>query len=89
MEAGLAAFRPGRATRPGSIFEPRDVASQVPAINDEMRAANDGQSVSVLRNKEEWQQIKSTMYERGERAPGFLLRHPLTLQQVVADSMCQ
>ena len=41
MEARLAAFGPGRAAGPWSILDPRDVASQVPAINDEMRAAND------------------------------------------------
>ena len=89
MEAGLAALGPGCAAGPWTILDPCDVASQVPAINDEMSAANEGQSIGVLRNKEEWQQIKSTMHERGERALGFLLRHPLTLQQVIADSVCK
>ena len=39
METRVAAFGSGRASRPWAILEPRDVASQVPAIYHEMCAS--------------------------------------------------
>ena len=42
MKPGGRTFGPGSAARPRPIFHPRNVARQVPAIDNEVRAANNG-----------------------------------------------
>ena len=86
-KTGLAALGPGHAARPWPILQPCNVASQLPAIDDEMCAADDGESERILRDKEEWQQIKSAMYQGSERPLRFLFRPPVTLQQVITDGV--
>jgi len=86
-KTGFAAFGPGRTAWPRPIFQPCNVAGQLPAINEEMCAADDGKSDRILCDKEKWQQIKSAMYQGSERPLYFLFRHPVTLQQVITDGV--
>ena len=60
------AFGPGRAARPGTILQPGNMARQVPAIDDEMRATYDSERIDVLRYEEKWQKVEETMHECGE-----------------------
>lgn len=84
-ETCFTAFGPGCAPRPGPVLEPGNIARQVPAIDNEVRATNDGERIRVLRNQEERQQIEAAVDKGGKRASCLLARHPLALQQVVAD----
>ena len=64
MKSGFGAFRPGSAVRPRSILGPSNVASEVPAIYNEMCAADDGERISILCNEEKRQQVKDAMQKR-------------------------
>jgi len=85
---GFGAFGPGCATGPWPIFQPCDMTRQVPAINDKMGSAYDSKCVDILSNEKKWQDVKGAMHERGERPFCFLESHPLALQQVVANCVC-
>jgi len=87
MKAGFGTFGPGRAAWPWPIFQPCNMTRQVPAINDEVRTAYDGERVDILRYEEKRQDVKGAVHERGERPFCFLEGHPLALQQVIANGV--
>ena len=84
IESRRRAFGPGPTTRPRTILDPRDVAGQVPAIDDKVRAADNCERQRVLRNEKKRQDVKDAMHGRRQRTLRFFPSHPLTLQQVVA-----
>ena len=88
MKPGFGTFGPGRAARPRPVFQPCNMTRQVPAINDEVRTAYDSKRVDILSYEEKRQDVKGAMHERGERPFCFLESHPLALQQVVANCVC-
>lgn len=85
MKPGFRTFGPGRAARPRPIFQPCDIACEVPAIDDEMRTTDDSKRIDVLRYEEKWQKVKDAMHHCGERPLRLLDGHPLTLKQVIAN----
>ena len=85
MKTGLRTFGPGSTARPRPVLQPRDIARQVPSINDEMRAAYRGERIWILGYEEKRKQIKDAMHQRSDRPLRFLDGHPLALQQVVAN----
>ena len=85
MKPGFRTFGPGCTARPRPIFQPRDMARQVPAIDDEMRAAYDSKRVDVLRYEEKRQKVKDAVHQCGERPFRLLEGHPLALKQVIAN----
>lgn len=85
VKPGSRTLGPGGAARPGPVLQPCDIPRQVPAINDEMRAADDGERSGILGDEEKRQKVKDTVHQRGDRALRFLDGHPLALQQVVAN----
>ena len=87
VEAGCPALRPRPAAGPGAILQPRDLPGKVPAVDDEVRAADDEEGHRVLRNEQERQHVEHAMHGRSQRALRLLARHPFTLQQVVTDSV--
>ncbi len=87
MKTGFRTFGPGRAARPRPIFQPCDIARQVPAIDDEMCTADDRERVDILRYEEKWQNVKDAMHQCGERPLRLLERHPLALQHVIANGV--
>lgn len=87
MKAGFRTFGPGRAAGPRAIFQPRNVTCQVPAIDDEVRTANNGERIDVLRYEEERQNVEEAVHQRSQRPLRFLEGHPLALQQVIANRM--
>jgi hypothetical protein len=66
MKSGFRTFGPGRAAWPGPILQPRNMARQVPAIDNEMRTTYDSERVDVLRYEEKRQKVEEAMHERGE-----------------------
>ena len=84
IESRRRTFRPWSTARPWSILDPRDVAGQVPAIDDEVRAADDRERQRVLCNEKKRQDVEDAMHGSRQRTFRFLAGHPLTLQQVVA-----
>jgi len=87
MKSSFRTFGPGRAARPRPVFQPCDIARQVPAIDDEMCTADDRERVDILRYEEKRQNVEGTVHQCGERPLRLLECHPLALQQVIANSM--
>ncbi len=87
MKPGFRTFGPRRAAWPRPIFQPCDMARQLPAIDDEMRTANDSERIGVLRYEEERQKVKDTVHQCGERPFCLFDGHPLALQQVIANGV--
>jgi len=87
MKSGFRTFGPWRAARPRPVFQPCDIARQVPAIDDEMCTADDRERVDILRYEEKRQNVKGTVHQCGERALRLLEGHPLALQQVIANGV--
>lgn len=85
MKPGLRTLGPRRATRPRPVFQPCDMARQVPAINDEMRTADGSEGIDVLRYEKKRQRVKGKVEQCGERLFRLLGGHPLALQQVIAN----
>ena len=85
MKPGFRTFGPGSAAWPRPILQPCDMAREVPAINDEMRTANDSERIHVLRYEEKRQKVEDAMDQRRERPLRFFEGHPLALKQVVAN----
>ena len=73
--------------RPRPVLQPRHVSRQVPAVDDEMRAADNRERKWILRNEQERNEINERMHERRQRTLRLLHGHPLALQQVVAYRM--
>lgn len=84
MKSGRFALRPRTTPRPGPVFQPRDVPRQVPAIDDEVGAANYRERGGVLCNEQKRYQVEKAMYQRRQRALGLLDGHPFALQQIIA-----
>ena len=87
MKAGFRAFGPWRAARPWPIFQPCNMTRQVPAINDEVRTAYDGERVDILSYEKKRQDVKCAVHECCERLFCFFEGHPLALQQVIANGV--
>jgi hypothetical protein len=87
MKTGFRTFRPRRAARPRPVFQPCDIARQVPAIDDEMCTAYDRERVDILRYEEKRQNVKGAMHQCGERPLRLFDSHPLALQQVIANGV--
>lgn len=85
MKAGFRTFRPGSAAGPRAIFQPCNIARQVPAIDDEVRTAYDSERIDILRYEEERQKVEEAVHQCGERPSRFLEGHPLALQYVIAN----
>jgi len=85
MKACLRTLGPRCATRPRPVFQPCDMARQVPAINDEMCTPDDSEGIDVLRYEKKRQEVKGTVDQCGERLFRLLGGHPLALQQVITD----
>ena len=84
IKAGRRTFRPWPTARPWTILDPGYVAGQVPAIDDEVCAADNRERQRVLRNEKKRQDIEDAMYGGCQRTLRLLTSHPLALQQVVA-----
>jgi len=87
MKPGFRTFGPGRTAGPRAIFQPRNVARKVPAIDDEVRTANNGERIDVLRYEEKRQKVEEAVHQCSQRPLRFLEGHPLALQQVIANRM--
>jgi len=85
MKPGFRTFGPGRAAWPWPILQPCNMTRQVPAINDEMRAAYDSEGIDVLRYEKKGHKVEEAVYQCGERPLRLLHGHPLALQQVIAN----
>ena len=85
MKTGLRTLGPRCATRPRPVFQPCDMARQVPAINDEMCTPDDSEGIDVLRYEKKRQEVKGTVDQCGERLFRLLGGHPLALQQVITN----
>ena len=72
VKPGFRTFGPGRAAGPRSILQPRNVACQVPSIDDEVRTGNNSERVEVLRYEEKWQNVDETVHQCGGRPFRFL-----------------
>ena len=87
VKSGFRTFVPGRAAGPRPIFQPCDVTREVPAIDNEMRATDDGERIGVLCYEEKRQKVKDAVHQRSERPFRLLECHPLALQHVIANCM--
>lgn len=87
VEPGRRALGPRAAARPWTVFEPCHITRQVPAVDDKMGPANDGECVGVLRDEQKRNDVERTVHERGERTFCLLAGHPFTLQDIVAYSV--
>ena len=81
---GFPALMPWSAARPWSILEPRHVTSEVPAIDNEMRAADNRKRQRILRDEQERDEVNDSMNKRRQRSLRLLDGHPFALQYVIA-----
>lgn len=84
VEPGRRALGPRAATRPWTVLKPRHITRQVPAVDDKMGPANNGQCVRVLRDEQKRNDVEGAVYKRSERTFCLLAGHPFTLQDIVA-----
>ena len=83
-EACRPAFGPGRTAGPWPVLQPRDVARELPAIDDEMSSAYYRECGGILRNEQEGNQVEETVHQRRPGTLRLLDGHPFTLQYVIA-----